>query len=465
MNIGTDLLTPHDEGLAGRASRFGANLLLDVMPNAVFVVDTTGSLEYVNDRLCAMVGRSRESLLGEHGSILIDPRDLDHSRQLVDVGQRLGNRVLGPVALRFLSADGGSRSSQFWAHPIIDDGTVTGFIVTFTEESVRDVLATAVNDFAHEVATDGILSTIAGSARARPLDGIGTILLVEPTAPTDRDRFRVIGDWPIDPEMVNGFGTPWRQCLVQGDAQDIVDVSIGILDARVGAAMAMAGLPSAWIRPIKDRRNETVAVLIVWRRAVSMSSPNHDLHLREAIRLARVALEQASEHNAIELATHRDPLTGVGSRAALNDRLALQSDSESVVFVDLDRFRAINDTFGHDVGDEVIAQVGARLKKSLRADDDVYRFGGDQFVVICKAHPDDAPGILHLGERLVERLAAPYDCARHRVRISASIGAASAQSDPDVARTLSQVIDAACGAMYVAKDRGRGCVSHADLPS
>ena len=453
----------HDDGMDGRTSRFGANRLLDVMPNAVFVVDTTGCLEYVNDQLCAMVGRSRESLLGEHGSCLIDPRDLAHAQQLVEVGHRLGNRVLGPVALRFLTADGGSRASQFWAHPIIDDDVLAGYVITFTEQSVRDVLATAVSAFADDGSTDSILSTIAGSAGAMPLNGVGTILLVEPNAPTDRDRFRVIGDWPIDPEMVNGFGTPWRQCLVQGEVQDIVDVSIGILDARVGAAMAMAGLPSAWIRPIKDGRNETVAVLIVWRRAVSMVSPNQALHLREAIRLARVVLDQESEHNAIELTTHRDSLTGVGSRAALNDRLAKKSTTESVVFIDLDRFKAINDTFGHDVGDEVIAQVGRRLKTSVRGNDDVYRFGGDQFVVVCEAHPDDAVGIIQLSERLVERLAAPYDCARHRVRISASVGAASAQPHPEVVRTLSEVIDAACGAMYVAKDRGRGSANHADV--
>lgn len=463
VNNGTGLQTLRDESIDISTSRVPAAAVLDLLPNAVFFMDPLGSITYVNDRLCDLVGRCREDLEGTSALSLIDPRDTAAAGLLIHTGPRLGARPMGPNSLRYLAADGASGSSQFWAQPVFDGDVQAGYLVSFTQESVRDVLATAVNSFAHADSADRVLTTIAGSASSMPLDGIGTILLVEPTAPTDRDRFRVIGDWPIDPDVVNGFGTPWRQCLVRGEAEDIDDVSTGQVDARIGATMAMAGLPSAWIRPIKDRRNETVAVFIVWRRSVSRPSANQDLQVREATRLARLALEQASEQNAIELATHRDPLTGVGSRAALNDRLAVDSGVHSAVFIDLDRFKAINDMFGHDVGDEVIAQVGRRLARCLRSSDDVYRFGGDQFLVVCEAGPNDAEGLVVLGERLADRLSAPYDCERHRVRTSATIGLASATTHPKAVPTLSAVIDAACRAMYVAKDRGRGGVNLVDV--
>ena len=128
----------------------------------------------------------------------------------------------------------------------------------------------------------------------------------------------------------------------------------------------------------------------------------------------------------------------------------------------LDHFKTVNDTLGHNVGDEVIAQVGRRIMEAVRRHDDVYRTGGDEFVVVCapgSARPED---LVALATRIVERIQAPFDCREHRVRISASIGIAAGTPPEGALRTLQEAIVAADRAMYIAKERGHGSVHHAD---
>ncbi len=437
--------------------------LIEDLPQAVFAVDFNGTVCFANERLLAMTGRSRDDLIGHSAATLLDPADVDAAGLLLS-NKWASSQLLGPRCARYLDADGVARYTNFWATRLDAAAGFDGFLVTFSPESMRDVLANAVASFAQGGTLPSTLSLIASAARARPFDGVGTILLVEPNGSTDRDRFRVCGDWPLDDELVNAFGTPWRRALVQAESADIVDASLGGIDARVGAALGMAGLPCAWIRPILGPEGAPAAVFIIWRREVAIPTPNQEQSMHEAMGFARLTIEQARAQRDMQLSAHRDALTGVGSRAALSDRIALEQGSESALFVDLDHFRRVNDIFGHAIGDEVIAQVGRRISGALRGTDDVYRFGGDQFVVVCPGPLHEPTGLLRLADRLVERLAGPYDCAAHRVRLSATIGVANAQPCQGVDRSLPEVIDRACGAMYAAKERGRGSVVHADLP-
>ena len=438
-------------------------LLLDVMPVAMFLIDTSTTIVFANERLLAMIGRERSAVLGQSALDFIDERDIDFAVSLLANGPDFDGTVMGPSRVRYIDGDGVSHFTQFWAHEAPAGLGLAGYIVMLTPESVRDVLATAVTSVASDEPLDRTLAAIAMSGRAMPLDGIGCILLVEPTAPTDQDRFRVVGKWPIDPDLVNAFGTPWRRCLVQNEPQDVLDATFGDVDARTGAEMAMAKLPAAWVRPIVDASGDVAAVMIVWRRISTGVSPNQEQHIADAIRLAHLALEQAQHRRELEFAAHRDALTGVGNRASLNDRIDLTRVPSSVLFIDLDQFKAVNDTFGHAVGDEVIAQTGRRIAKAVRRGDDVYRTGGDEFIVVCDPNHVDERGLLVLADRIIERLRAPFDCRDHRVRIGATIGIASGRPHPEVARSLQDTILVADRAMCIAKERGRGSVHHADL--
>ncbi|MBI5104563.1 MAG: GGDEF domain-containing protein, partial [Solirubrobacterales bacterium] len=182
----------------------------------------------------------------------------------------------------------------------------------------------------------------------------------------------------------------------------------------------------------------------------------------QALRLfadqAAAALEAARDFEATAHRAAHDALTGLGNRATLADRLrhALQrvkrsSGALAVLFVDLDRFKDINDTLGHAAGDELLRVIAARLDETVRPGDTVARFGGDEFVVLCEdlAGPEDA---LEVAERLRTEVARPIALPSGVAQVTASIGVALPDR-PD--RSAETVLQAADRAMYEAKAAGR----------
>ena len=134
---------------------------------------------------------------------------------------------------------------------------------------------------------------------------------------------------------------------------------------------------------------------------------------------AQIEAQQALAHQAL-----RDSVTGLANRIALMDRLGRalvglerQPGRLALVFIDLDDFKGINDTLGHDVGDRVLAEVGRRLTRVARRVDTVARFGGDEFVLLCAALRDDDE-LQVISERVLRAICAPFQtaprCDRHR---------------------------------------------------
>ncbi|HEY1738363.1 MAG TPA: PAS domain S-box protein, partial [Acidimicrobiia bacterium] len=163
-------------------------------------------------------------------------------------------------------------------------------------------------------------------------------------------------------------------------------------------------------------------------------------------------------------ATH-DPLTGVRNRAAVVDHLELLlarrvAEPVTVMFVDLDGFKAVNDALGHSAGDAVLTGVAQRIENCLRPEDVVARIGGDEFVVVC-ATLDSAATAQRLGARVREAIAAPVTFGSTSVHVDASIGIARSTADDDTAGLLMR----ADAAAYRAKSNGRGRVELADSPA
>ncbi len=171
-----------------------------------------------------------------------------------------------------------------------------------------------------------------------------------------------------------------------------------------------------------------------------------------ATALARWQGEERMRYQALH-----DPLTGLPNRTLLRDRLEhalARSEREScctgALFIDLDNFKSINDTFGHRAGDAVLVELGGRLLRSVRAADTVARLGGDEFVVICEEI--DPELAVALGNRLQEAIRPPLTVDGVTHRVSASIGIALSRTDPDA------LLAHADEAVYRAKAHGGGRV-------
>jgi diguanylate cyclase (GGDEF)-like protein/PAS domain S-box-containing protein len=185
---------------------------------------------------------------------------------------------------------------------------------------------------------------------------------------------------------------------------------------------------------------------------------NHGLVRRMTGTTANITARKEAEERVEFLAT-RDPLTGLPNRMLLNDRLALglanaarKSTRLAFMFIDLDRFKTINDSLGHDVGDELLKRVAARLTACVRASDTVARLGGDEFAIILENLPADGQEAQSVAEKMITSLAAPIQAGEHQLTTSCSLGISIFPQDGRDAQTLMKHADVA---MYDAKAKGR----------
>jgi len=175
-------------------------------------------------------------------------------------------------------------------------------------------------------------------------------------------------------------------------------------------------------------------------------------------RALRLAAEMTKELR--HMAQH-DPLTGLPNRALFSDRVqrelayARRHDGRfAMIFLDLDKFKAINDNYGHAVGDRLLQQVAARLREVVRASDTVGRIGGDEFVVLM-GELVAANTALALADKIRQAVRHPYRIDGRELNISCSIGVAIYPDDGDNEVALFKSADEA---MYHAKEDGRDAI-------
>jgi diguanylate cyclase (GGDEF)-like protein/PAS domain S-box-containing protein len=275
------------------------------------------------------------------------------------------------------------------------------------------------------------------------------------------DRFRRIFD-------ANVFGVCYGDRMTLIDANDAMLAMLGADRAQLKAGIAIdellatPALPRAR-SPFGDgeanefeinRLDGTTGYLLA--TGIALETDGTWLGVAADV-TERKVFEREIEHRALH-----DSLTGLPNRRLLVDRLqhALNRSGRvdnlvAVLFCDLDRFKEINDAFGHAAGDRVLSTVAARLNELVRDADTVARVGGDEFVVVLEdlLEPDDA---LQIAERIRNALSEDVQFEGHFLRVSASIGVTLSTGADDRVETL---LNHADEAMYRAKERGRNRVA------
>ena len=214
-----------------------------------------------------------------------------------------------------------------------------------------------------------------------------------------------------------------------------------------------------WIFEDVTERHQAEEALLRAREELEQRVVERTAELASAnTQLQGEVFERMQAEQRIWHVAHHDSLTGLPNRTLLHDRLQ-QAVAQAqrgrhrvaVLFLDLDRFKSVNDTLGHAIGDELLKHVADRLRSAVRAVDTVSRLGGDEFVIVLHemSSPDD---VVQVAEKILGALAPPVIIEGHSLRATPSIGISMFPDDGDEVITLMKSADTA---MYQAKAAGR----------
>jgi len=217
---------------------------------------------------------------------------------------------------------------------------------------------------------------------------------------------------------------------------------------------ALAGHPAAYQRHVQLKSGEQrwIEVKVVPRAAVQEQIPG-------CYSMAIDITEQKQAEERIQHVAHHDSLTGLPNRLLFNDRLGqaisvAKRDARkfALLYLDLDRFKPVNDTLGHNAGDQLLKGVAERIRKQVRESDTVARVGGDEFTVILR-NISSRQDVAAVAQKIIAAIAAPFTLGTppQAVEIGTSIGIAIYPSDAQDHEILIKIADAT---MYSAKTRG-----------
>ncbi|MBS62434.1 EAL domain-containing protein [Salinisphaera sp.] len=450
---------------------------IDASHDMIFVIDRESMrFLYVNDIACELTGHPRETFMASTPAQMlnVDPGVLEAEydrviavgRLTVEDRSRLGRggsmiverrrcalfvegrwvivSIVHDITDRKLAEQARDRLSRMYA-------TLSATNEALLRASTPEMLYQQVCEAA--VANDDVL--VAATLR---LDEQENVLRVVGVAGSIANEVRELVI-PLDSESARSDGLAGR-CFLQGNTQIADDY---LNDARVMPWHRIGkriGLRSAAAVPIV-KEDRTIGVMLLMAdqknafgrdgiRLIERMAANLVFALDN---LEREAWRRESEKHIEFLATH-DALTGLPNRTLFNQSLAMAIDADerfAVLFIDLDRFKFINDSLGHEAGDQLLQAVAGRLRSCVRSAHMVARLGGDEFVVLIHEVADRAD-IEPLAGRILDTVLEAVTLNGHDYRVTASIGISLYPQD---ARDASSLLKQADMAMYCAKDEGK----------
>ncbi len=453
---------------------------LESAPDGVYITDLNGAFLYGNSKSERITGYAREELLG--GGFL--ELDLLPEKYLATAGELLAFSVLkrptGPDELELRRKDGDLIWVEINTAPIEDDGkpVVLGFVRDITERKNTEralVLAAEEDSAIAELASklvspassiEDISSLVLDTAERFTNSALGFVGYMDletghMVSPVMTRGIRKSCQLKDKTTHLDEFGGLWgwvfnnRQSLLTNTPADDPR-STGTPPGHISirnflSAPALIG--------------EELAGLVALANS-SRSYNKQDLAFIERLAaLYAIALQRKRLEDTVSQLAYHDPLTGLPNRTLFNDRLTLAlaranryRQNMALMVLDIDRFKDINDTIGHEAGDSILIDLAGRLVSILRKTDTVTRMGGDEFMLLLP-EVTETEHVANIARKLLEATRKPFMFHDREVRITTSIGIAIYPEDGE---DVGMLIKHADLAMYQAKEMGRdNCLRYA----
>jgi diguanylate cyclase (GGDEF)-like protein/PAS domain S-box-containing protein len=399
--------------------------VLEALPDAVFLLDTAGELIFSTSAAARLLGWDVSSWAGRSVLELVHPDDL--AMVLVSLESVQGKEVGNPIEVRIATADGEWRYLQVVGAPLTGVEGLEGIIITARDQTQRRRFEVATDNderFRALVHHSPVITML--------LDADGVVTSVSGAFA------RILGH---DPELVIGkhlsqWAVPGHRARLHRALLETTRTTGTVnIDATLRHRDGERDIPLEFnVANLLD--DPVVAGLVVSAFDVT------------ALREAQASLQH--------LATH-DTLTGLANRSLLVERIgdaivrARGDVPVTVLFIDLDRFKPVNDLLGHEAGDRLLIEVADRLRTITRSIDTVGRLGGDEFIVIAEGI-SDLGEVQTLARRLEAVVSQPVVLGAGPTQVFASVG--FARSDEE--STAESLLAEADGAMYLIKAARRG---------
>ncbi|MFN8037723.1 MAG: sensor domain-containing diguanylate cyclase [Acidimicrobiales bacterium] len=441
-----------DGEASSRLDAEGLAHLLDVAPQVTLLFDADLQIVYMSAGGQVVFDWPPDQIVGTSIADHILVEDLEEVAEAIAFVHETGTYGR-PLEFRVRRPDGTVRSVEGIARNLLADPAVRGYVAVLRDITDRHLIDAVL---AGVMANADVADTLALIAEL----GVEQLDAVEVAIAYDLDGARRVetvhrgqetGLWPARIDEA-----PWS-LVVDGEDRPAVQPLRG-LPVRLAADALEADVQGWVVVPVDHPgTKERLALLGVWLPAPSPLSPARYQALRRLADLAAFALERWRYDQLLLHAARHDQLTELPNREQFFGRLRSVlgrtpgQPVASVLYVDLDGFKPVNDTYGHGVGDRLLEVVARRLQQSVRGADLVARLGGDEFAVVC-------PGLVSLDEagdladRLIATVAEPVLIDGERIAVGASAGVALGRGheDPDM------VLNRADQALYEAKRAGRG---------
>ena len=444
------------------------SLSVNATRSATCIVDAAACLLYVNDGLVQLLGYSREEVLGL-SPLMFFVLDTEVDVPVLPELERMFGGEPHEVSALISKRNG----QRLWVHvssaPVFDArGQVDNTVIVLTditrfklhevlqdkvvgallkEESLENVLALMCQEI-ERIAPEVIVSILS-------VDSNGILHpLASPGLPVEYSR--AIEGLSIGP-IAGSCGT----AAYRGKPVLVTDINHDPLWADYKALAEKAGLRACWSIPVRNSCGRVAATFALYFRECRGPDTLHAHLVTAGTHLCMLALEREEARQAIRRMAYYDGLTGLPNRNLLLAKaqrtiaeVAKEQAELAVLFVDLDRFKQVNDALGHAAGDELLQVMAQRLSSVLRESDIVGRLSGDEFVLVLPRR--NATQVTRFLERLKRVLSFPAPIAGTSVVLSASIGISLFPGDGQDMESLLQCADIA---MYQAKRAERGSFS------